>query len=205
MIRGFAKHLYEKFVYLRLRILCKRTSPKIIIGAHVQAGLLLENGWISTSQRFLDMLKEEDWHGLFGNRKVGALLAEHVWEHLTPEEGMRAAVMCHKYLEPGGRLRVAVPDGYHPNPEYIQWVKPNGTGGGASDHKVLYTHESFSSLFAQAGFQVNLLEYFDKSGTFHAMNWSSREGHIHRSQSNDQRNIDGRLVYTSIILDARKI
>lgn len=204
MIKQFAKNLYEKFVYRRLRILCQRKSPKLIIGAHVQAGILLDNGWISTSQRFLDMLKEEDWRKLFGNRKIGALLAEHVWEHLTPDDGIQAAKMCYKYLRAGGRLRVAVPDGFHADKEYISKVKPGGTGAGADDHKVLYTYESFASVFAQAGFEVTLLEYFDRSGQFNSIQWDPKDGFIFRSKATDHRNQGGKLNYTSIILDAIK-
>lgn len=204
MIRRFAKYLYELFVYQRLRMLCRRQSPKIIIGAHVQAGILLDNGWISTSQRFLDMLNEEDWRNLFGNRKIGALLAEHVWEHLTLDAGIQAATMCYKYLRAGGRLRVAVPDGFHPDEEYINMVKPGGTGAGADDHKVLYTYESFASVFTRVGFGVTLLEHFDKSGQFNSIQWDPKDGFIFRSKATDQRNRGGELKYTSIILDAIK-
>jgi len=203
-IRDFAKNIYERLLYRRLRVLCRRELPKIIIGAHVRPGLLLDNGWISTSQKSLDMLKEENWQNLFGNRRIGALLAEHVWEHLTPEDGLRAAEMCFAHLAPGGWLRVAVPDGLHPGSEYIQKVRPGGSGAGSDDHKVLYTYVELSNLFGQVGFQVDLLEYFDSNGTFHKKEWSSKEGHIHRSSLNDIRNVHDELVYTSIILDARK-
>lgn len=37
-------------------------------------------------------------------------LAEHVWEHMTYEEGCQAAKNCYDYLADGGYLRVAVPD-----------------------------------------------------------------------------------------------
>lgn len=39
-----------------------------------------------------------------------AFLAEHVWEHLSLDDAHRATRNCQRYLRPGGRLRLAVPD-----------------------------------------------------------------------------------------------
>lgn len=39
-----------------------------------------------------------------------AFLAEHVWEHLSLEDAHRATRNCYRFLRPGGRLRLAVPD-----------------------------------------------------------------------------------------------
>jgi len=51
---------------------------------------------------------------------------------------------------------------------------------------------------------VALLEYFDARGNFHHAAWNEAEGMIHRSQRFDARNREGKLQYTSLILDARK-
>jgi predicted SAM-dependent methyltransferase len=55
-----------------------------------------------------------------------------------------------------------------------------------------------------ADFKVNLLEYFDQEGKFHFIEWDPLEGKIHRSSRLDDRNKDGNLKFTSIILDAYK-
>jgi len=89
-------------------------------------------------------------------------LAEHVWEAFDIEESLVAARNCFRFLKPGGYLRVAVPDGNHPNPLYIADVRPGGSGSGAEDHKFLYTHSTLSTVFESAGLKVNLLEYFDE-------------------------------------------
>jgi hypothetical protein len=68
----------------------------------------------------------------------GIIKAEHVWEHLMPEQGATAARICHRFLRPGGYVRVAVPDGLHPDPKYVEWVRPGGSGLGAWDHTVLH-------------------------------------------------------------------
>lgn len=179
----------------------QRPSPlKVVIGA---SGVY-DPGWVPTEVEYLNLLARQDWDRYFPENSIDILLAEHVWEHLTLEQGLLAARNCRLYLKPGGHLRVAVPDGLHPDPEYRERVKVGGTGPGAADHKVLFDYRSFSELFREAGFEVNLLEYFDESGQFHASDWDPAEGRIHRSWRFDERNCDGRLNYTSVILDANK-
>lgn len=175
-------------------------ETKIVIGA----GDIYDKGWVPAEYEFLDLLKQSDWDRFFQPDSIDAMLAEHVWEHLTPENGKRAAAMCYRYLKPGGYLRVAVPDGNHPDPSYIEHVRIGGTGPGAHDHKSLHTHESFSDTFSSAGFRIELLEYFDADGNFHHNPWDPAKGSISRSKDHDRRNAGGELKYTSVLLDAIK-
>lgn len=197
--------------YRWLRVALKRRQLKPrLAAAHprrvvVGASGIFEPGWIPTDIDVLDLLKLADWQRLFAPDSIDAILGEHVWEHLSPPEGAVAAAHCYRFLKPGGYLRVAVPDGFHPDPHYIEWVRPGGSGVGADDHKVLYNFKSFSQLFEGAGFQVRLLEYFDEQGQFHASDWAPAAGMIHRSQRFDDRNQQGTLAYTSLILDAHKV
>jgi len=161
--------------------------------------------WIPSEAHFLNLLVEETWRKYFNENEISNLLAEHVWEHLTPDEGKLAAKVCYKFLKKGGRLRVAVPDGFHKTQQYIDWVKPGGSGSGADDHKVLYNYKTFSEIFKDAGFKVVLIEYFDEHHNFHATEWSKEEGFIHRSIKYDERNINGEPVYTSLFIDAIKL
>lgn len=173
---------------------------KIVVGT---SGVF-EPGWIPTDIEYLNLLQDADWRNFFNEGSVSAILAEHVWEHLTPGQGLMAAQACHRYLRSGGRLRLAVPDGLHPDPAYRRQVEINGTGAGADDHKVLYTHESLTRLLGQAGFTVTLLEYFDANGIFHFQDWNRADGMVHRSSRHDERNAGGKLAYTSLIVDAFK-
>jgi predicted SAM-dependent methyltransferase len=173
---------------------------RLIVGA---SGTKLP-GWQETDQRYLDLLKPLDWERLFAPGSVAGVFAEHVWEHLAPGDALTAARTCHRFLATGACLRVAVPDGLHPDPAYIDRVRPGGTGAGADDHKVLYDYRSFSRVFEAAGFRVELLEYFDEAGTFHRTEWSDERGRVTRSARYDQRNAGGTLTYTSLILDAVK-
>ncbi len=203
ILRPFYK-TYKKYRderAFRAELLKNKDKPlNIVIGSSGK----YQAGWIPSEASFLNLLKENDWNKYFRKNEIDCLLAEHVWEHLTLEEGRIAAGVCFRFLKKGGRLRVAVPDGYHKNQDYIEYVRPGGTGAGADDHKVLYNYELFSSLLEKVGFTVKCLEYFDAHKDFHAINWSKEDGFIHRSIRYDERNANGNPNYTSLILDAIK-
>ncbi len=174
---------------------------RIIIGA----GLAKHDpSWIPTDQQFLDLLDDADWQRAFGEHRLDAVLAEHVWEHLTPADGKQAAAQCFKYLKPGGRLRIAVPDANHPSPDYHEFVRPGGPGPGADDHKILYTYQTLGDMLRSVGFQVDLLEYCDERGALHHTEWSLDDGHIMRRRGFTERNLPGENNYTSLIVDGRR-
>lgn len=177
-----------------------RKPLRVILGAGVGG----QKGWISTDVSHLNILSNEDWQRYFKVDSIDALFSEHVWEHLTEADGLTAAQNCYAYLKPGGYLRIAVPDGFHQSSEYLDAVKPMGSGFGSDDHKVLYTYISLSSVLESAGFDVELLEFFDESRVFHHKKWDPDTGLVRRSMVFDDRNVNGKLNYTSIILDARK-
>lgn len=176
---------------------------KVIIGAGEQRW----DGWISTQREELDLLNRNSWLQWFGPRKADALLCEHVWEHLTLEQGRAAARLCFEFLNPGGWLRVAVPDANFPDAEYQRTVQVGGPGPAdhpAADHRIVYDANTLADLFRSAGFEVELLEYCDDNGRFHYHGWDVTTGPIYRSLLLDHRNRDGRLGFVSIILDAHK-
>jgi predicted SAM-dependent methyltransferase len=176
-------------------------APRIVVGA---SGFF-DHGWIPTDIDVLNLLRPRDWGMCFDKNSLEAILAEHVWEHLTVDEGIVAARHCYQYLKPGGYFRVAVPDGLHPDAAYIEYVRPGGIGSGADDHKVLYTYQTLREVLVQAGFdEIELLEYFDESGQFNDTAWRPEDGMIRRSKRFDKRNADGSLSYTSLIIDAKK-
>lgn len=161
-------------------------------------------GWISTNIDQLDLLSLPDWERLLGGVQVDRVLAEHVWEHLTPTDGLAALKNVFAHLKPGGRIRIAVPDGNHPDPDYREHVRPGGSGPGADDHKVLYTRDLLEWAMQEAGFRPEALEYWDDSGEFRSREWSPDDGMVVRSLRHDPRNAGGRPVYTSLIVDGIK-
>ena len=179
------------------------TPLRLILGAGTQRW----PGWIATQQRDLDFLQPEGWAHQFGERRASAFLCEHVWEHLTEEQGRAAAALCYRYLAPGGFLRCAVPDANFPNVEYQRMAQPGGPGPAehpAADHKIVYEYRRFAAVFADAGFTVDLLEWCDEAGRFHFNYWDPADGPIYRSLRSDHRNQDGKLGFVSLILDAHK-
>ena len=190
----------DVFLHREPRPLLIGEAKRIVVGA----GRTSFPGWLATDRATLDLLERDDFtrHWAPGTRT--AFLAEHVWEHLSGEQGKQAAANCFEFLRPGGRLRIAVPDGWNPDPAYREHVRPGGSGPGADDHKILYTAATLTALLEGAGFRCALLEYWDEAGRFHATDWDARQGHILRSRRFDPRNQDGTLRYTSLIVDAIK-
>ncbi|MBY0148478.1 SAM-dependent methyltransferase [Neobacillus niacini] len=177
---------------------------KIVIGA----GEYINNpGWVHTQEEELNLLDETTWSKKFDSNTITAILAEHVWEHLTFEEGVDAAKNCNKYLRPSGYVRCAVPDGYFPDKEYQNIVKIGGPGPKdhpAASHKIVHNYHTLTKLFEAAGFQVNLLEYCDEEGNFHFKEWNPEDGVIFRSKKFDPRNRE-QMRAPSLILDAIKL
>nr|WP_131848291.1 SAM-dependent methyltransferase [Baia soyae] len=177
---------------------------KVVIGAE---GINNNPGWIHTDQHELSLLNRNDWIKRFSPNSIHTILAEHVWEHLTYEEGIQAAIICHEFLQPGGFIRCAVPDGHFPDPAYQQIVQVGGPGPPdhpAASHQIVYTHTTITAMFEAAGFDVTLLEYFDKNGQFQYHDWNEQDGFIYRSKRFDHRNQDGNMGFTSLIVDAGK-
>lgn len=176
---------------------------KIIIGA----GKTSIDGWISTQEKEFDILNRSDFDKLTQKEPISAMLAEHVWEHMTKEDGMIAAKNCFDYLEYGGYLRVAVPDGNFRNEYYQNLVKIGGNGDPshpAFTHKTLYDYMTLTDVFEKAGFVVDLLEYCDNEGNFHYKYWNEADGKIGRSYRFDTRNNGNSLGMVSVIVDAKK-
>ncbi len=185
---------------INLRLFIRNRSIKLVIGA---SGVY-QQGWYPTDIQNLNLLIRRNWEKYFCQDSIDAILAEHVWEHLTKEDAFLAAQNCFRFLKPKGYLRIAVPDGYHFSDNYIKSVNPGGSGLGSDDHKVLYNYLTLTKLLQSVGFEVRLLEYFDENHLFHYEKWDSTDGLIIRSSRFDERNKDGNLNYTSLIVDAFK-
>lgn len=157
------------------------TEPiRIIVGASSQS----YPGWIQTQEDELNLLSRSDWETSFKSRKISTILAEHVWEHLTYEEGVVAARICYEFLEPQGYIRCAVPDAFFRNEWYQNIVKIGGPGPKdhpAASHKIVHNYRTITSMFEEAGFKVKLLEYCDESGEFYFNDWNPEDGLIYRS------------------------
>ena len=165
------------------------------------SGYQICGGWLTTDVDSLDITLPRAWANLFEEGSIDRLLAEHVLEHLSEAECRIALAECHRYLKPGGLLRIAVPDGYRPDEAYIDAVSPP-----VHDHQVLFTVDTLVPLLESVGFSVMPLEYFDAQGEFHTQPWDVADGFIRRSARFDRREKFkyGDMFYTSLIIDAKK-
>jgi predicted SAM-dependent methyltransferase len=191
----------KKYLRIIFKYFIIRKAEYIILGA----GNKTYPRWVSTDKKSLNVLHRNNFKRYWKPSSRRIFLAEHVWEHLTIEESKIANANCFEFLKLNGRLRIAVPDGLHPDPFYIDNVIPDGAGPGASDHKVIYNYKFLQETLKETGFKVNLLEYWDEKKVFHIREWDSKDGHICRSKRFDSRNKNGELNYTSLIVDAIKI
>ncbi|MBU5465924.1 SAM-dependent methyltransferase [Virgibacillus sp. MSJ-26] len=178
---------------------------KVVIGA----GKYNNNpGWLHTQEKELNLLDEKTWSRMFSNNSITAILAEHIWEHLTYNEGVEAAKVCRKFLKTKGYIRCAVPDAFFRNKEYQDMVKIGGPGPKdhpAADHKIVYNYKTITNMFNTAGYEVKLLEYCDEEGKFQQNPWEGKDGVLFRSKKFDPRNQGKQLAFPSLIVDAIKI
>jgi predicted SAM-dependent methyltransferase len=195
------KHL-TKTLLKAYSFLLENKKAKFNVGAST---VDIGNDWFPTDIDVLNITINADWRRFLWFTKLDNISAEHVWEHLTDADTILANANCFKFLKKNGIMRLAVPDGFHPDKEYIDYVRPGGHGAGADDHKILYTYKTMKERLENVGFQVNLLEYWDEKGEFHFTEWSDEEGRISRSKRYDERNQGGELKYTSLIVDAVKL
>ncbi len=198
------KFIKKKFLILKKRnrlkrIINREANLQVIIGA----GGTSHDGWVSTDLPQFNVIKEKDWEYYFTTNKPIRLLAEHVLEHLTVEQVERSLYTAYHYLKHEGVFRIAVPDAFHKNDEYLNAVRPGGWDAGAKDHKTFWNIETLKSIGLKTGFTVIPLEYFDEKHIFHMTDYNDLNGYIKRSKKNSY--IDQNVQdYTSLIIDLVK-
>lgn len=196
MVMDYLRHLLN--LRRKVRSISQDDSLRIVLGSSGKG----DSGWILTDIHNLNVTK--NWHFWFvlGNKKMHNVLAEHVWEHLTWEQGVIGLKHVRQFLKEEGVIRIAVPDGFFPSEIYINHVKPGGTGAGALDHKILFNHQTLTKMGQEAGFsKIELIEWHDEKGVFHIKDQDWSNGKVFRSRKFDKRNSVGTIGYTSLIID----
>ena len=205
-LRIFFKYFFYKYRYFKLKFLLNRNKKvKIIIGA----ALTNQKGWLSTNEEWLDISDYNDWFRLFhGKPLVKRALAEHVFEHLSREQMKTAFKLIYDHLCKEGTLRIAVPDGNHPNETYRKNTCINGIGADASDHKQFLSYEILENDLKEVGFKCFHMEGYNDEGNLVVKKLPDELGFIIRSRTNQNRSsskiwdfIDSQ---TSLIVDAYK-
>ena len=110
-------------------------------------------------------------------------------------------------MKKGGKLRIAVPDGYNPHDEYIQNVKIEGIGADAQDHKQLLNYDILKKLLINNNFECFILEGY-KNNKLIINKFSDFDGYIIRTRKRDRKSKDSKWNFidsnTSLIIDAIK-
>lgn len=199
----FFKYTYRK--YALLQALKKDAPLKIIVGA----AETYQDGWLSTNEQWLDITSQKDWAAIFKGKKcLSHVVAEHVFEHLTYEEAQRALALIRAHMLENGHLRIAVPDGYNPDPVYLKHVGIKGIGDDAADHKQLLNVDVLSTLIEEAGFAPVHQEGYRQDGTLVQNTYKATDGFILRSRINTDEEKMKKWSFpdaeTSLIVDGVK-
>jgi len=167
----------------------------IILGA----GSTIYPEWIPTDLPHFNILKPNNWQYFFSAVPIDHLLAEHVLEHLTVEEVKQVIMFSSKYLNPGGCFRIAVPDGYHPDPAYTQLIAPPADG-----HLSIWNIDSLQKILIENGFHTNPLEYYTADGKFMTKDFDFVNGAVTRSKTKGFKSAVN-ADYSSLIIDSYKL
>lgn len=183
IIKKIFKFFYYNFRFFKIKtyLFFSEDTVNIILGA----ALTTQKGWFSTNEEWLDISKDQHWNRLFNSKKrVKRVLVEHVFEHLTIEEMRNSLRLIFANMVNGGSLRIAVPDGNNPNPEYRKNCGINGIGADASDHKQFLTYEFLRREVEQIGFHHNLIEGYLENKELVSKSVNNDLGRVIRSRRN---------------------
>lgn len=196
---------YTRRKYAIRRPVANDQTIKIIVGA----AETFQDGWYSTNEQWLDITKAQDWTAVFqGKQILSHVVAEHVFEHLHADEALAALRSMHAHMIDGGRVRIAVPDGYNPDPVYLKHVGINGIGDDAADHKQLLNADVLMQMMRDCGFVPKHVEGYTKDGDLVRNAYEGSDGFIVRSRQNQSAQDAARWDFpdadTSLIVDGVK-
>ena len=158
-------------------------------------------GWINLDLPFFDIRSEKSWREFLGQKPFDAALLEHVLEHLTVADITQALQIAKGYMHAQSNIRIAVPDKNHPNPKYIDHVRPGGVGPGADDHKSFWSYDEFAALAQELNLEIAPLEYYNSSGELIMNEMGIELGEIRRTARKPR---SGELQdYSSLIVDLK--
>lgn len=156
------------------RYLRQSDDPKLQIGF----GNNPLNGWLNTGVSL-----SEIWHGAYldagkqfplPDSSLNYVYSEHVFEHLSYQQGINMLKESYRVLKPGGLIRIATPnlqfllDLYQEpeNPLHRDYIEYSSKHGGIPPkpvyvisrfhtdwgHKVIYDRETLANLLEEVGF-----------------------------------------------------
>lgn len=195
----------KRWIYItrrRIKSDVKAANRRKDVRLNIGCGERNYGGWINLDLPAFDATNKESWTKLIGSASVQFALFDHVLEHLTENQIIAALSLLKERMEVGATVRIAVPDKNHPNPAYIEAVRPGGSGPGADDHKTFWDIDSFSKMATNLGFEVKPIEYYTANGELVMNEMDPNLGIITRTARKPRK---GELSdYSSLILDLKK-
>lgn len=182
----------------KLRRKIAQLSQQGQLKLNIGSGILDYDEWLGLNLPFFDLTNAKLWAYFFKEAPINNILLEHVLEHLTPQDVEKSLSFARKYLRKDGVIRIAVPDKNHPDPEYIEYVRPGGSGAGADDHKSFWNYSDFIDLAKSLNYKYRLCEYYDEQGKLNMEVMDSENGTITRTARKEVKGIDN---YSSLIID----
>ncbi|GMI11583.1 hypothetical protein TrVE_jg8554 [Triparma verrucosa] len=160
--------------------------------------------FIPTDLNTLDVTDSDDFEFYFPPNSVSAFIAEHVWEHLSLQDGIDALINVRISLKAGGVVRIAVPDRF----SYCGQDEAEMHRADIRDeHLVQYDYGLLREVFKSAGFtseEITLLEYHTAQGQ-HVVSPLSDEDPVFQFTNIQRRYRNGRVgPGSSLIVQATK-
>src|SRR3954471_700236 len=168
------------------RVASKRLARAISPGArvHLGCGQNRLEGWLNVDlvrSCRPDVLHDLRWGFPAPPASVSLIYSEHVLEHLAFDDGMRLLHDCRRALEPGGALRIAMPDLEHLVDRYrsdwrdqdwltwpgYEWVdspaRMLNTAMRSWGHRYVYDRAELKARLEEAGFTSTTAEQWGAS------------------------------------------
>lgn len=204
------RHLKHKILirliqYLHISIIKRKNSKTKLLNIDIGSGSTLSifNDFICTDIHNFNLLNKRQMAKFLNKYKIRHIIAEHIFEHLTQEEMIKAISNLNSFMEIGSRIRIAIPDGYNPSTKYIKNVDINGCGPGAEDHKQLLNYHLVNKIFKKnfPNHEIQFIEYFDEKNLFHSNTYINIGKDITRSSLSKSYNKSFELSHLSLIFD----
>jgi predicted SAM-dependent methyltransferase len=153
---------------IQRRRLSRITTRPGALFVHLGSGGEPKSGWVNID--FVGDPVEVAWnlaHGIpFDDESVDAIFHEHLFEHISLEQGAALMDECFRVLKPGGIVRVGVPDAgellrsYLGDGAYVELLHPHRPSRliGVQElfywhrHTAMYDNETLALQFRAGGF-----------------------------------------------------
>jgi predicted SAM-dependent methyltransferase len=116
---------------------------------------------------------------------VAAIHTEDFLEHIPVDAIGSLLVECHRLLEPGGRMRIGVPDYMNPKD---RWCLERGTDPRYPGHVTLTHYGLMKELFDNSPFERSRFYHYWDGDTFVENRIDYADGNIRRTPDNDPKN-----------------